>query len=144
MAIWQFSFYIVPNCKNCNKDEMFSWIGKQVKVDTNVFFKGLFDEKKSWCKDIKLFGNEESTCIEFFIEHGNIEEISCRLDLRTLSRNELEKILEYINSINGKIFYENQIYDADIHEVTKLIKNSVAYKFCKEPRKFFEELSLNK
>ena len=144
MAIWEFSFYIIPRFRrleNNNKGYIFSWLGEQIKVDPNLFFRGTLNRKDSWCNDIKLFGDDEGTCIKFFVEHENIEEISCRLDLRTLCKYELDKILEYIKLIDGKIFYENKIYEADISEVTRLIKSSVAYKFCKDPRGFFEELS---
>lgn len=143
MAIWQFSFNIVPNgrnLENSNEKGILSWTDKQIRINTNL----LLSEKKSWCEDIKLFGDEESTCIEFFIENENVKEISCRLDLRNLRRNQLEIILKYIRDIGGKIFYENQIYEANIYEIIPLIKNSIAYKFCKEPKKFFEELSLDK
>ena len=77
MAIWQFSFYIIPRFRrleNNNKDYIFSWLGEQIKVDPNLFFRGTLNRKDSWCNDIKLFGDNEGTCIKFFVEHENIEE----------------------------------------------------------------------
>lgn len=70
-----------------------------------------------------------------------MEEISCRFDLRSLSKKMLEKILDYIEQINGMVFYEGKIYAPKINEITELMKNSKANKFCQNPMNFLKQLS---
>lgn len=44
------------------------------------------EKQTSWTKDIVQYGNEDETCIQFLYENGSLEEVNCRLDLRSLSK----------------------------------------------------------
>lgn len=76
----------------------------------------------------------------FFYEKEILIEIYCRLDLRSLSKKILEKILGYAQEIDGMIFYENKIYTPKIDEIVEVLKKSNANKFCQSPPHFFEEM----
>ena len=67
--------------------------------------------------------------------------MSCRLDLRSLSKKMLKEILAYVEKKGGMIFYEGKIYSPDINEIIELMKKSKANKFCQNPMNFFEDLS---
>lgn len=100
MAIWQFECYIVPkkNADNNDKLEMEDAIfwGKQ---DTSIETINFLDKQKSWSTKISQYGKDDETCIEFLYENGVLEEISCRFDLRSLSKKLLEQILDYVKKL---------------------------------------------
>lgn len=143
MAIWQFDFYIIPN-KNAtanihlNCEEILIW-GIQSEATEKIDF---LEKQKSWSEKISQYGKEDETCIEFLYEKGILMEINCRLDLRSLSKKMLEKILDYVQKIDGMIFYENKIYYPNIDEIVEIMKKSKANKFCKSSRNYFEELNI--
>ncbi|MCI8410360.1 MAG: hypothetical protein HFJ09_14000 [Lachnospiraceae bacterium] len=141
MALWQFEFFIIPK-KNVvtniclDNEEILSW-GKQSTSIEDIDF---LEKQKGWTDKISQFGKEDETCIKFIYINGLLAEISCRLDLRTLSKGMLRKILDFINKMDGMIFYENKMYSPNIEEIVELIKKSKANKFCQNPRNYFEEM----
>ena len=142
MAVWQFDCYIIPK-KNVTanacleSDEILVW-GKQTAAIEKIDF---LEKQKSWSPKISQYGKSDETCIEFFYENEILIEIYCRLDLRSLSKKILEKILGYAQEIDGMIFNENKIYTPKIDEIVEVIKKSNANKFCQSPTWFFEEIS---
>ena len=140
MALWQFQCYIIPKMNSkieLVEDELLSWKGKDIPLADFKFL----EKTISWTEDIIQYGKEDGTCIQFLYEDGLLEEINCRLDLRSLSKKMLEEILNYVKKIEGMIFFENKVYPPDIENTVKLMKNSSANRFCKNPEKYFEELS---
>lgn len=141
MALWQFHCYIIPrenrnlNEKSCDED-ILSWKKHTIPTARIDFL----EKQTSWTEDIVQYGKDDETCIQFLYEEGLLEEISCRLDLRSLSIKMLEQVMEYINKIEGMILYENKIYFSNINDMVELIKKSNANKFCQNPMNYFDEL----
>ena len=140
MALWQFDFYIVPRercviVEDLGNEDILSW--KQDDISSIEI--DFLEKEKSWTKDIVQYGKADETCIQFLYEDKIFEEISCRFDLRSLSKKMLEKILAYIQKIEGMIFYEGKIYYPNIEEIVEIMKKSNANKFCQNPRNYFEE-----
>lgn len=144
MAIWQFECYIIPkkNADNNVKLEMEDAIfwGKQ---DTSIEIIDFLGKQKSWSSKISQYGKDDKTCIEFLYKNEVLEEISCRFDLRSLSKKLLEQILDYVKKIDGLIFYDNKIFPPNIEEIVELMKCSKANKFCQNPIGYFDEISEN-
>lgn len=144
MALWQFDCYIVPG-RNADinikleMEDVISW-GKQ---DTSLEMIDFLEKQKNWSAKISQYGKEDETCIEFFYENGVLEEINCRLDLRSLTKKILEQILDYVRKIEGFIFYDNKLFPPNIEEIVELLKCSNANKFCQNPIRYFEEISEN-
>lgn len=142
MALWQFDFYIVPKKKEVIKDKLsdesiLSW--KLCNISSvNIDF---LEKKTSWTEDIIQYGKENETCIMFLYEEGLVEEINCRLDLRSLTKKMLEQILDYARKIEGLIFYENKIFPPNIEEIVELMKCSNANRFCQNPMNYFDDVS---
>lgn len=139
MALWQFDFYIVPRercviVENLESKDILSWKQNSISLIGIDFL----EKKPSWTEDIVQYGKADETCIQFLYEDEALKEISCRFDLRSLSKKMLEKILDYIEQINGMVFYEGKIYAPKINEITELMKNSKANKFCQNPINFFK------
>lgn len=142
MALWQFDCYIIPrenrnlDEKSCDED-ILSW----KKHNTPTARIDFLEKQTSWTEDIVQYGKDDETCIQFFYEEGLLEEIYCRLDLRSLSKKMFMQVIEYINKIEGMIFYEDKVYFANTNDIVELIKKSNANKFCQNPMNYFDELS---
>lgn len=141
MALWQFDFYIVPREKcviveELENEDILSWKQNGISLIEIDFL----EKEISWTKDIVQYGKADETCIQFLYEDEVLEEVSCRFDLRSLSKKMLEKILDYVEKIEGMIFYEGKIYAPQIDEIIELMKSSKANKFCQNPMNFFEKL----
>ena len=139
MALWQFDFYIVPRercviVENLESKDILSWKQNSISLIEIDFL----EKTPNWTEDIVQYGKADETCIQFLYEDEALEEISCRFDLRSLSKKMLEKILDYIERINGMVFYEGKIYAPEINGIIELMKNSKANKFCKNPINFFK------
>ncbi len=132
MAAWQFQCNIIPFRKNFDKlshDEMISWYG----IAQPIMDIGFLEQKESWSTDIVQYGNIEETCIEFFYDQDVLEEILCRLDLRTLTKHLFTQILEYVQYIEAYFLVDDKIYPPESECMIAVMKQSKANLFCKNP-----------
>ena len=139
MAIWQFQCNIAPKRENVAQlslEEKVSWKGMESPSCELAFLA----KEKSWSKDILQFGKTDETCIQFIYIENTLERINCRLDLRSLTKDNLEEILQYVESIHAVLIYEGNLYLPQIKEIEKLLKESKAYEYCKDPAKFLESI----
>ena len=100
MALWQFDFYIVPRercviVEDLENEDILSW--KQDNISSIEI--DFLEKEICWTEDIVQYGKADETCIQFLYEDEVLEEINCRLDLRSLSKKMLEKILDYVEKI---------------------------------------------
>ena len=152
MAIWQVSFFVIREAKlktidianiEANQEKLLVWNETQISVDSLEKISKVLPATISWSENIKQFGEIESTCVELFYSNdgtGNVE-ISCRLDIRSLSELEFMTIIDFINQNNGVILYEHEIYEATVKSLKNIITNSHSFKFCKDPKAFFDSLA---
>ena len=113
--------------------------------------------RKSWSNDIIQFGNLDSTCVEISLYDNDDDEISVRIDLRNCSRKEIESILEFATKNNLVIAVNTRKFDPsrdadrildpiyEFYSPTKdnirtIIESSAAFRFCKNPVEFLENL----
>ena len=100
MAIWQFQCNIIPireHIDSLSRDEMITWKDMPqpvIKID-------FLERGSRWSADIILYGNVDGICIEFFYDKNELDEIWCRLDLRTLTKEKLIKITKYVQDIGA-------------------------------------------
>lgn len=140
MAVWQFQCNIIPSRENVDElsyDEIISWKGISCPIISIDFLK----RQKSWSTDIVQYGKIDETCIEFIYQKDKLEEISCRMDLRTLSKNELIQIVKYVQDIKAWFLVENEIYLPKLEIMIGIMKKSRANQYCKSPLEYF--LSIN-
>lgn len=142
MAIWQVDFYAIPKenagC-SVDSDEIYEWRKRRIR-QINVDF---LEKTDSWSENMELYGENDATCMEFDFKNSVLDSWFCRLDLTTLDKDLLEKIIRYIDDNDAVILYEDQIYSTDIENVLSIIKSSAAARFCSNPQKFFEDLKEN-
>lgn len=140
MAVWQFQCNIIPARENIDKlsyNEMTSWLDiSQPIVDIDFL-----ECNKSWSTDIVQYGNVDETCIEFFYDKDKLEEINCRLDLRTLTKGNFVQIVEYVKNIGAMFLVGDMVYPPEFEVMVEVMQHSEANRFCKNPLEYF--LSLN-
>ena len=137
MAIWQFYCNIVSVAKSIDKlshDEMISWrdiLQPRLEID-------FLQREESWTKNIIQYGNIDETCILFIYHEDNLDEIQCRIDLRTISKQIFDKIIAYTQSIEAGFLIEDKIYPPEMESIVKVMMQSKAYQYCQNPLEYFK------
>jgi hypothetical protein len=145
MAIWQFDCMVIPEDREKNYidiDKYISWIGINIPEDAFTFLSNHLPVEKSWSNVIKQYGKRDSTCIEIFLLGNEVEEIRCRFDLRNISKSLLINILEFINMIDGKMYFNDNTYDTNVKDVVEFMRNSDAARFCNNPIEYLQNLDI--
>ena len=88
MAIWQVPIFLV-------KEETMLKCSEKYFVESLEKIKKILPEEKSWSESIKQFGNIDSTCLELFYDDLGEDEIKLRLDLRSITKEHLDAIIEF-------------------------------------------------
>lgn len=150
MAIWQFTFMIVrrENVESktkkeiqMNLDGIYSWKGFFMNNESLEKLGITLEKEGSWSKNRKQYGKLDETCIELLYENNDLLEISCRLDVRSLTKAIIVNILEFIKENNSLILVDNNIYEPTLENINKLLKASSAVKFYENPEQFLSNLS---
>ncbi len=166
MAIWEFKFSLIPikrieqvhgriipileEYKPSNPERLLSlpiendemsgftnyWEGIEIEDEILQAIKILLPQCESWSKDATMFGDQYNR-IEIWDDN-----INCFLDLRYFSRKLLEGLLNIAKSLDCKIVLleSGEVIETEIEVVIEKIKESNAYAFCLEPKKFLETL----
>jgi hypothetical protein len=146
MAIWQFDCMVIPEDRDKKNyidiDKYISWIGINIPEDAFTFLSNHLPVEKSWSNVIKQYGKRDSTCIEIFLLGNEVEEIRCRFDLRNISKSLLINILEFINMIDGKMYFNDNTYDTNVKDVVEFMRNSDAARFCNNPIEYLQNLDI--
>ncbi len=147
MAIWQVDCLIIPEERSTaydpnDEDTLFSWAHLAFTEAMIDQIRAILPEEKSWTEEIKQFGNLDETCIKLIYTDDQLVEIGCRIDLRNLKKEIVNDLIELINCFNAELFYNHRIYRAEEAQLIDLLRGSDAYRFCKDPIEFFEDLWL--
>lgn len=136
MAVWQFHCNIIPLRQNIDKisrDEMITWKDISQPV-INIDF---LERENGWSTDIVQYGKTDETCIEFFYDKDKLEEIDCRLDLRTLTKHNLMQIVKYVQSIGACFLVGDKVYPPQLEIMIEVMKQSRANQYCNNPLEYF-------
>lgn len=150
MATWQFDFSIIPKkeaLKKINQGNISiaPWDGYGISVSSIKELSKEFKQTKSWSDSIKQFGSLDETCIELCFEDKRfkkLKEVSIRLDLRSLTKEKLLKVIAFISDNNAMILtQEEKLIEPEINLITGEIKKSDAYSFVKDPYGFLNRIA---
>ena len=134
MAIWQVAINVISKEKIIKySDEKFQSSLKNLETT--------FLKENSWSKTIIQYGNLDSTCIEISLYNDIIDEISVRVDLQTISKEQLLIICNFINENNFLIEYDGEKNKANIDNFVKIFKKSGAYRFLTDPQQYLSQIS---
>ncbi len=137
MAIWQLHFQLIPiDGKVYDPNTLLS--------DASVsILSAELPAKPSWNEEDKLFGDLDATCVEICFYHSVIDEISVRLDIRSLSKKQLDAIIQFALFNDLQIFYNEKTIAATADNVCAMIRQSDALRYLENPQRFLTELSGN-
>lgn len=140
MAIWQFQCNIIPsreNIDNLSHDKIISWQDITQPIKKIDFL----EREKSWSTDIIQYGKIDETCIEFIYEKDKLEEINCRFDLRTLTKNVFIQILEYVQNIGAWFFVGDKVYFPKPEIMIEVMKQSKSNQYCENPLEYLKSIN---
>ncbi|MBO7303713.1 MAG: hypothetical protein J6V09_00625 [Clostridia bacterium] len=133
MATWQFDFDLVAKDKQ-NITISNESLEKLAKV---------FPLRESWHDDLKMYGKDyESSLVNIWEEEGSIE-ISCRLSLIDVSKQQALAIIDFAKDNNLLFSVDAISFDPTLENLKNLISSSSAYKFTRTPIDFFNQLTDN-
>ena len=135
MAIWQLHFQLIPT-----KGEKYDQNIVLSDASTSILTSDL-PATVSWNEEDKLFGDLDATCVEIVFYHSAIDEISARLDIRSLFQKQLNAIIEFARFNNLQILYNEKTIPATADNVCTMIRQCDALRFLKNPQQFLKELS---
>lgn len=156
MAIWQFNMHIISKeivDSQVGKipasiepelvDELLSWgMSNNISDGSQKKISHYLAPADSWSKKIKQFGNSDETCLELFFDNGVVEEIALRIDLRSVTKDLLNVVIDFCSENNGVLLVEQRkIIEPNLESIMKEIKISKAFSFIKNPENFICNIS---
>ena len=140
MAIWQFYFQLLPVegenlslriLDNCNSVDI---------------FREELPQKQSWSKNIRLFGHDDKTCVEVFVRNAVIEKVLVRIDLRSITKKQLECIVKFATVNCLQMSYNDDkrgskiITSVTLEGILSAMQASAAYAFVSNPHDFINRI----
>ena len=83
----------------------------------------------------------DETCIEYIYIENKLEEIACKLDLRSLTKEKLNLLVEYVKEIDAMLLVEDSVYLSNVEDILEIMKKSKANKFFKNPLAYFSSIN---
>jgi|GEM_PF-392810 len=170
MAVWQFTIYLIKKSKVGDYDvampfekneNALNWEREKVSKDSIKAIAKVLPPEKSWSKNIEQYGKIDETCLQFSFDSRRLCSMYFRLDLRSLTKDIIDEILKFMQ-VNDAYFVQvsdckrfdpkdgsvielgdNNCYPAEEKALIELLRNSNAYKFCKDPNGYLGSLDIN-
>ncbi|MES2653227.1 MAG: hypothetical protein V4663_15915 [Bacteroidota bacterium] len=141
MAIWQYKLFILPkeevisyfeNQRTIGEDdfnEIEWWKYRQLTADNFNSLVAQLPQNISWSRDIILFGNTDSNCVELLYENNIAVEVSGRIDL-SYDYSQFVSLLCNIAQENECIFLSSslEILNPDITTIQNDIDEYTLFK----------------
>ena len=100
----------------------------------------ILPEEKSWCEKIKQYGALDSTCVELYCSENIIEEISARIDLRNITKQQMEGICTFAAANGMWLVCGVQAYTPCVESFREIVAQSDAHRFLTDPQGFLDAL----
>ena len=134
MALWQFECEIIPASIKEMVPRPWSAVSPPAEP---IRFLPLTETQPG---RFRQYGDVDSTCIVLWYNGDTLTDISCRLDLRTLSKPVLEALVNYARTIHGDFLINEKRYSSSLDVILPLIKGSEANRFYKDPAAYFDSI----
>ncbi len=160
MAIWQFNIYFIPRQTLPDKygqvlseleyeDALTIHWWLNLNMDTNQLLPLLkqFGDLQEWTsrtEGLRSFGDTEANDISICFDNKTykVEELSCRLDLRQIDKDFVDKVLSFATQFDCLLMDSNgRIFQPTVKALADSIQLSNAKRFVTDPRQFLDELS---
>ena len=132
VAIWQVEFYFKLNGQSDISN---------IFIPQDSFNKLLpvLSVGKSWNDDLTVYGELDSTCVCVW-KNSNSFEISCRLDVSSVKREEINAIIDFAKANNLMIVYAEQTFLPTYNNIFKILIDSPAFRFVRNPSLFLNNM----
>lgn len=151
MAIWQYSFYILPKAVSSFTQEQLTTIfdeGQEVeqywndagllRSDFNELSQ-IFASQKSWCATIDQYGSIDSSCIEVSYEKNNITNVHFRINFTSDFEATLLAVMAFCRKhdliILGEWYRKLPVDIEGIKQVIFSSSNAAVYATLSKPNK---------
>ncbi len=121
MALWQYTFYVLPKegvqelssdfhfvKDNDGFDDALYWIGQHLHKSFFNDITNILPKSISWSRNIDLYGNQESNCVEVLFKTNWIVSVSMRIDFTSNYENILRQLIEFF-ILNGLIIIDEEL-----------------------------------
>ena len=144
MAIWQYDVKVIPKMHDeiVSEEDMISWEHTLIPPEFESSLSQVIALNRQSYGNVYIYGDSDSTCVNIIKEQEAIVEISCRFDLRNLTKILLIEILELIKSINGVLYVNRNSFAPDLEAIVQSMKISDAAKFCENPLEYLSSCRL--
>ena len=132
MAIWQVALNLVKK-DDCIDFSSPAFISSLKTIDD------FFPATKSWCETIMQYGRLDSTCLE--LDTDDNEAISLRVDLRSITKDQLQTLCNFAKGNDLFIKYNDTIYECSFNTFLSIFKESNANRFLLDPEAFLNEIN---
>lgn len=152
MAIWQYTLYLIPEQKlsevfsntpvQINSDvwnETDWWKDYALSANFNQQISLFLPEGNSWNAQTKVWGKTDETEISVHYENNKVDEVTIKLDLRSITSPLVEKICQTAQMCNCLMLTENlKIIRPDKRLLVESIKTSNGFSFVSNPEAYLE------
>ncbi|MEG1981920.1 MAG: hypothetical protein RR073_05395, partial [Clostridia bacterium] len=88
-----------------------------------------------------VYGNIDDTCVEMFYFNNQIDEISVRINVATITKELLNSIIKFIQTNNLYIYINGETIQPSLEKIIGLIKSSDAFEFLTDNKKFLDKIN---
>jgi len=123
------------------------WLDLNINLEDILPLLKTFGDIQSWTQNadgLRNFGNREMNDISVCFDNTTkiVEEISCRLDLRQLDKDFIDKVLSLATRFDCLLMdSQGRLYKPSIEALFDTIKLSNANRFVGDPEQFLSDLS---
>lgn len=126
------------------------WNGSTILAEEVLPFAEKFGALEDWTKSsegFRKYGSSSTHDITVGYDEKTraLEDFSCRLDVGQLNESILKTVIEIARKFDCLLMNSKaEVFEADINELLKRIKDSNAARFIQDPTQFFDDFSSGK
>jgi hypothetical protein len=135
MAIWQYTVELIPKralpdlgafgfITLDDYDNLDYWKNFDLQLEYFDLLTSGLKRSKSWSDEIVLFGDNDSTCIQIFLDLDKISGIDVQIDIRTNYSSILNAVIEFCQMKDFVILDNLELLNLNETTLTQHIKKS--------------------
>jgi hypothetical protein len=149
MAIWQCSFLLVPTTEHAHNPEALLeraqsgavWADTQPNEEIRRTANEVLGKSPTWSSEVDIWGDESSTCLITTREGSRIVEVLFRVDLRSIQKADLIRLLDGFQRARVLLVSENgQPCEPTLPAIRDALKASPAWEYVRDPQAFLSSL----
>jgi hypothetical protein len=154
MAVWQFKIALIPQSWIDSGNDVGA-IFSEKGFDPSIAWRGYYDSRleerlsaalqkgKSWHSDLTLWGDLEGDDIQLWRDHGKVESVQARFDLRNPNLALFQAVVDIARDLGLAILALGikRIVPSDTQQLLRVAAESDAERFVDDPYSFLQQSS---